>query len=500
MTDTVTLSTSLTWQQVVAIAKGARLELAPAAMDRIATGRAIVDALVDRGIKGYGINTGVGALCDVIIDRDRQSSLSHNILMSHACGVGEPLSLVETRAIMAAQINNFAHGASGVRSDVINALVALLNANCIPVVPARGSVGYLTHCAHIGLVLIGHGHAIHDGQQITGDAACERIGIKPLRLQAKEGLSLVNGTACATGLACLAVARLSEMVVWADVIAAMSAENLGCQMAAFSASALGLRKSDGLQKVGGNLRSLLAGSAMLATAKDDRTQDPLSIRAVPHIHGAVRDLLGDACATLSNELQSVTDNPAVLGSPDAPEVHSQAHAVGAALALALDGLGTASAELAAISERRIDRLVNPMVSRRPAFLVPESGVCSGFMIAQYTAVSLVGENRRLASPASLDGGITSALQEDILTHATPSALKLLSILGNLEKVLGIELLCAAQAYDLGADGPGLAPATDQIYRAIRAVIAPYRDDRPLCDDFLAVQDFMNTHSIHLEID
>lgn len=500
MTKDILLSNPLTWQQAAAVAHGASLQLSPEARKRIINARAIVDALVENSIKGYGINTGVGALCDVIIDRDHQQNLSHNILMSHACGVGDPLGNIETRAIMVAQINNFALGASGVRIEVVDALLALLNANCLPVVPSRGSVGYLTHAASIGLVLIGQGHAIHDGEKISGAEACQRVGISPLRLQAKEGLSLVNGTPCATGLACVALLRLQSLMGWADTAAALTAENLGCQIAAFSEKTLELRKSDGLQKVGRTLRRYLAGSPMLAEAVGKRTQDPLSVRAVPHVHGAARDLFDTAAETVNRELASVTDNPAVGGTPGAPEVHSEAHAVGAALGLVLDSLAVAVAELAAMSERRIDRLVNPMVSGLPAFLVSESGVCSGFMIAQYTAVSLVAENRRLAAPASLDGGITSALQEDILTHATPSAWKLLAIVENLETVLAIELLSAAQAYDLRPDGLAIADMTRKVYDDIRTFVSSYRDDRPLHEDIQAIRDFMKAATINQEID
>jgi histidine ammonia-lyase len=499
MTTTVTLSKPLTWQAIAHVAQGARLELAPNTVERIRRGREIVDALVDQEIKGYGINTGVGALCDVVIDKAKQSALSHNILMSHACGVGDPLGVVETRAIIAAQINNFAHGASGVRLEIVEALMALINHDCIPVVPGRGSVGYLTHAAHIALVLTGHGFAIKDGVRLSGAEACEQIGILPIQLQAKEGLSLVNGTPCATGLSCVAVARMFALLDWADIASAMSAENLGCQISAFSEPALHLRKSVGLQKVGKTLRSYLESSPMLAAAKGKRTQDPLSIRAVPHVHGAARDMFVHVAETVDQELESVTDNPTVSGTRESPEVHSQAHAVGASLALAVDSLGIAAAEMASISERRIDRLVNPLVSGLSAFLVPESGVCSGYMIAQYTAVSLVAENKRLAAPASLDGGITSALQEDMLTHATPSAFKLLSILENLETVLGIELLAAAQAYDLHPGDVAPAEKTGHVHRAIRSSIPSYRDDRPMHDDFEAIQAFMKTYPIHQEL-
>jgi histidine ammonia-lyase len=492
MRDTIVLETALTAEEITAVAVGALLELGGTAQDRIVAARAIVEALVDQGIRGYGINTGVGALCDVIIDRKEQSALSRNLLYSHACGVGEPLDRIETRAIMAAQINNFAHGYSGIRLDVVEALLTLLNNDMLPLIPSRGSVGYLTHAAAIGLVLIGAGECQHGDMIISGSEALRTLGLKPLVLQAKEGLSLVNGTPCATGLSALAVTRLAHLLDWADAAAAMSYENLGAQSDPFAEMPLALRKSPGLQIVGHNLRRLLAGSPLLAEAAGKRTQDPLSLRAVPHVHGAVRDALVQARKVVDQELASVTDNPAVSGSPTDPQVHSQAHAVGAAIGLAMDHLATAAAELAAISERRIDRLVNPLVSGLPAFLASGSGVESGFMIIQYTAVALVAENRRLAMPASLDGGITSALQEDILTHATPAAAKALAILDNLETVLAIELTAAAQAHDLQSSKAGKAAMTEGLYQRVRHAVPFYRDDRPMNGDIHQIRTLLKT--------
>lgn len=479
MIETVIIDQGLSWRDVAMVAKGARLQLADAAWKRIAAARDIVEALASKGVRGYGINTGVGALCDVIVDRDRQQALSRNILLSHSCGVGEPLGREQTRAIMAAQIVNFAHGFSGIRVETVEALLALLNADVLPVIPSRGSVGYLTHAAAIGLVLIGEGEAVRDGERLSGGQALAAVGLLPLVPLAKEGLSLVNGTPCATGLACLALSQMENLLDWADAAAAMSYENLGAQSDPFSAAPLALRTSPGLQTVGNNLRHLLADSPLLARLAGSRTQDPLSLRAVPQIHGAIRDSVMQIGEVVNRELASVTDNPVVTGSPDMPQVHSQAHAVGAALGLAMDGLAVAAAELASIAERRIDRLVNPLVSGLPAFLAEGSGVCSGFMIIQYTAAALVAENRRLAAPASLDGGITSALQEDILTHATPAADKALSIIANLETILSIEIMCAAQAYDMQPGEAGMARGTHALYRRIRADVPFYRDDRPL---------------------
>ena len=493
MPETIVLDRPLTWQEMAAVAKGAALSLSEKTWTRIADARAIVDALVEKRVRGYGINTGVGALCDVIISRENQQALSRNIILSHACGVGEPLGRQETRAVMAAQIANFAHGYSGVRVETVKALLALLNADILPVIPSKGSVGYLTHAAAIGLVLIGAGEARHGTETLSGQKALERLGFAPLVLEAKEGLSLVNGTPCATGLASLALARAMHLAGWADAAAAMTYENLGAQADPFAAGPLALRTSPGLQAVGENLRRLLSGSALLAQSAGSRTQDPLSLRAVPQVHGAVRDSIAQVAEVVDRELASVTDNPVVAGSPEAPEVHSQAHAVGAALGLAMDALGTAAAELAAISERRIDRLVNPLVSNLPAFLAEGSGVSSGFMIIQYTAAALAAENRRLAAPASLDGGITSALQEDILTHATPAADKALAILGNLETVLAIEVTAAAQAYDMQPHAAGRAAATGALHERVRSLVPIYRDDRPLNGLIATVRDLLRAH-------
>ena len=500
MADAVVIDSPLSWNEIAAVADGATLRLAPAARHRIENARAIVDALVEREIRGYGINTGVGALCDIIISREDQQALSHNIILSHACGVGQPLGRQETRAIMAAQIANFAHGYSGVGIEVVETLLALLNDDMLPVIPSKGSVGYLTHAAAIGLVLIGEGECRHGDRLLGGRHALEKLGRAPLALRAKEGLSLVNGTPCATGLGALAIARLSHLLDWADAAAAMTYENLGAQSDPFAERPLALRQSLGLQQVGRNLRHWLASSALIAQSAGSRTQDPLSLRAVPQIHGAVRDAFAQIADVVGRELSSVTDNPVVTGSPEAPEVYSQAHAVGAALGLAMDSLGIAAAELAAISERRIDRLVNPLVSGLPPFLAAGSGVASGFMIIQYTAAALVAENRRLATPASLDGGITSALQEDILTHATPAADKALAILGNLQTILAIEVMAAVQAYDLQAGSAEKVSRTEVIYRRVRETVPFYRDDRPLNGEVAKVRAMIGALSPSLEAD
>ena len=471
------LDQSLDSAGLAAVAEGAPLALGQAARARIAAAHELVRAIVAQGVPAYGINTGVGALVDRAVEPALQRRLSHQLILSHACGVGAPLPAAHVRAIIAAQANNHAHGYSGVRVAVVEALLALLQHGVVPEVPSAGSVGYLTHMAHISLVLIGEGHARIGKERMTGAEALARAGLVPLVLEAKEGLSLINGAPCATGLGALALARAWRLVASADAVAALSFEALGGNPAAFAPDLMALRRSDGIAASTAALNAWLAGSAHLAGQA--RLQDPLSLRAVPQVHGGVRDALAHVTAMIDAELASVTDNPVVLGTPEHPRAGSQAHAAAAGLAMALDSLGIAVAHLGMIAERRLDRLVNPLVSGLPPFLANDAGVSSGFMIAQYSAAALVGENRRLAAPASLDGGITSGLQEDYLSHQTPAALKALAIVANVESILGIELAAAAQAHDAAVPPQARASATARLHAHIRAGIAPYAEDRPM---------------------
>jgi histidine ammonia-lyase len=484
---TITIETALGWRDVADVAEGETLALSQSAWDRVANASRIVERIVESGVRAYGINTGVGALSDTVVDRASQSRLSRNIILSHACGVGPLLAPREVRAIIAAQIANFAHGHSGVRPEIIKHLAAFLERNCIPDVPSKGSAGYLTHNAHTALVLIGEGSAHVDGKPMSGRAALTAIGLEPLMLGAKEGLSLVNGTACATGLASVALARAERLFDWADAIAALTLEAAGCQMAAFDEAVLALRPAKGIARVGASLRARLAGSRLIAAATGKRTQDALSLRSVPHAHGAARDVFDTSAFVVDQELASVTDNPAVSGTPEEPIVSSEAHAVAPALAQAADSLATALAQISAMSERRTDRLVNPLVSGLPPFLASDAGSNSGFMIAQYTAAALANENRRLAAPASTDGGITSGLQEDFLAHPTAAANKLLALIDNAEYILAIELMAAAQAHEFLASTASRASGTDAIYGAVRAIVSPYSDDRPLSRDIEALR-------------
>ncbi|XUY28694.1 HAL/PAL/TAL family ammonia-lyase [Agrobacterium sp. rho-8.1] len=484
---TVLLDDKLTWQDVAKVSTKESLALSDVAYSRIEKAHKIVKSIVDRGIRAYGINTGVGALSDTVVDRAAQGKLSRNIILSHACGIGPLLDRRIVRAIIASQIANFAHGHSGVRKEVVTHLAIFLERDCIPDVPSRGSAGYLTHNAHVALVLIGEGSARIGDRAFSGRDALAEIGLQPLILEAKEGLCLVNGTACATGLSSVALDRAAHLLEWADAIASLTLEATGCQMLAFSEAALSLRSSRGIATVGAALRARLDGSDLIAAAQGKRTQDALSLRSIPQVHGAARDLFENCAAVVDRELASVTDNPAVSGTPEEPFVWSEAHAVAPALGLAADGLAIAMTQIAAMSERRIDRLVNPLVSGLPPFLASDAGSHSGYMIAQYTAAALANENRRLAAPASTDGGLTSGLQEDFLAHPTAAANKLLAVLDNVEYILAIEWMAAAQAHDFLAAVAGRASGTNAIYSLLRCHVAHYSDDRPISSDMETIR-------------
>jgi histidine ammonia-lyase len=467
---------------VVAVARhGATLVLSENAWARIDNAQAIVQSIVASGERAYGVNTGLGALCNVSLEREQLSRLSRNTLLSHACGVGPALPDEQTRAIICAAIINYSQGKSGIHRQVVEALLALLNHRITPQVPSQGSVGYLTHMAHIGVALLGVGQVSYRGQVISALQALNEEGLAPVELGAKDGLCLVNGTPCMTGLSCLAIADVNRLMQWADVIGAMTFEALRGQLDAFDETIIALKPHPGMQQVGKNLRGLLAGSEVLANSKGIRTQDALSIRSIPQVHGATRDQLAHATRQIEIELNSATDNPLLLGTPEAYRVVSQANPHGQSVAMAADLLAIAMAELGSIAERRLDRLINPTVSGLPAFLVSQPGVNSGMMIVQYVAASLCAENRQMAQPAVIDNYVTSGLQEDHLSMGTSAALKLLKVLENATQILAIEYLLAAQAFEF-FKGPRFGVGTEAAWRLLRERVPAYDEDRWLAPD------------------
>lgn len=484
---TVTLGNGpLSWRIIVEVAcHGAQLALDDGRWAKVREARQAVEAFAREDTRYYGINTGLGALCQVRLAPDQLVRLSYHTLMSHACCVGAPLRDDQVRAIMATAVVNYSHGHSGISPQIVERLLDFLNHGVTPVVPGQGSVGYLTHMAHIGLAMIGIGEVRHEGRVMSAEAALARIGKPPVALGAKDGLSLVNGTPAMTGLACLALDGANRLSAWADVGAAMSFDALGGQLAAFDADVLALKPQLGMQICGATLRELLHDSPWLAARRGGHLQDALSLRAIPQVHGACRDQLAHAAQQIERELNGATDNPLLLKSGDGYRVVSQANPHGESIALACDQLAMAVAEWSAISERRIYRLVTPEVSSLhsglPPFLSAESGMKSGLMIAQYTAASLAADNKRLAQPAVIDNYLTSALQEDHLSLGDSAALKLDVALDNAFRIIAIEWLCAAQAFDL-LPSERFATGTSAAWRWLRTLVGIYEEEHPLSRD------------------
>jgi len=431
----------------------------------------------------YGVNTGFGKLADqrIPLSDIRQSQL--NLLRSHAAGVGDPLTREETRGMLLLRANVLARGYSGVRPLVVDYLLTLLNRDVLPLIPSRGSVGAsgdLAPLAHLALVLIGEGEAFIGSRRVSGRAALARVGLKPLDLEAKEGLSLVNGTQAMLSLGLLALYRCEKLVDAADVAGALSLEALKGTPVAFDARIHRLRPYRGQIAVAANLRALLADSEIRTSHLScQRVQDAYSLRCMPQVHGAVRDALEYARATLAVEISSVTDNPIVF--PDRGEVLSGGNFHGQPLGLVLDHLAIAMTELASISERRIERLTNPEYGDLPPFLSPHPGLNSGFMMAQVTAAALASENKVFSHPASVDSIPTSGNREDHVSMGMGSALKLKQILTNAEQILAIELLCAAQGIDFHRPlRPGRG--SRQVMRLIRGRVPRLDQDRPLAPD------------------
>lgn len=473
------------WQQVVAVARQRQpLRLSDSAWARIDEARAAVLAMAGSGKAHYGINTGLGALCNVVLAADELQRLSRHTLMSHACGIGEPLRAEQVRAIMCCAVVNYSHGHSGISRQVVEGLLQMLNHDLVPVVPAQGSVGYLAHMAHIGLALLGVGEVDLAGRRLDAAEALQAIGLAPLTLGPKDGLSLVNGTPAMTGLACLALADAYALADWADIVAAMSFEALGCQLDAIDPAAIQRKVHVGMQRSAANLRCLLDGSRVLELTQGERLQDALSLRSIPQVHGACRDQLRHAAQQVVDELNSATDNPLVVRHGEGHRIISQANPHGESVAMACDLLAIAVCEWSSIAERRVFRLVTPQANSLPPFLTAEGGVKSGKMIAQYSAASLVADNKRLALPAVTDNFLTSGLQEDHLSLGESAALKLDKALDNAFQVLAIEYLLAAQAFDFIAARP-FGAGTGRAWQKLRERIAHYTEEHPLHLDIRA---------------
>lgn len=450
----------LTLEQVADVAYGGReAHLAPRARQRMRSSRAVVEAALGRDEPVYGVNTGLGRLSDVRIAPDRIRELQVNLLRSHACGVGEPLPPEVVRAMLLLRANSLAKGYSGVRPAVAEGLCALLNKRVHPRVPAQGSVGAsgdLAPLAHLALVLIGEGEAevpvagsSEQVEVVTGDDALRRAGMKPLVLEAKEGLSLLNGTQAMLASGILSMLTAERLLESAEIVGALTLEALRGTPVAFDGRLQALRGQRGQQLSARRLRALIAGSPIRRSHLNcGRVQDAYCLRCMPQVHGAVRDTLAFARVTFSAEANAAVDNPLVFPTRggDRGEILSGGNFHGQPLAFALDFCAIAMAALAGISERRTERLVNPGLNEGlPAFLSPDPGLHSGLMMAQVTAAALVAENRVLAHPAAADSIPTSGNKEDFVSMGMGAALKLRQAVANTAGVLGIELIAASHA-------------------------------------------------------
>ncbi len=476
----------LALEQVAAVARGVeQVSLASAARERIEAARELIERIVREGRVVYGVNTGFGKLSDYTIPHDELRALQLNLVRSHSCGVGPALSVEETRAMLLLRANVLALGYSGARVAVVETLLQMLERGVVPVVPEQGSVGAsgdLAPLAHLALVVIGEGEAVYEKARMPGAEAMRRAEIEPLRLEAKEGLALLNGTQALTAVGGLALWRAEQLARAADVAGAMTLEALRGTPVAFDARIHAARPHPGQVAVAARLRELLRDSEIRDSHRDHdpRVQDAYSIRCMPQVHGAAHDALGYARAAVEIETGAATDNPLVF--VDTGEVISGGNFHGAPLALQFDCAAIALVHLGNISERRTERLVNPDLNEGlPAFLTAHPGTSSGYMIAQVTAVALLNEMKVLAHPASTDNLPTSACKEDHVSMGMTAATKLRRIVADAEHVVAIELLAAAEGLDYRAPlrpGAGVRRA----HEIVRAHAAPLTQDRALSYD------------------
>ena len=494
---------SLTLEQLVAVARfGARITLSETALQALRRSRDLADKIYAQGRVAYGITTGFGDFADVAIPEEMSSRLSTNLILSHAVATGEPYTIEQVRAMMLLRANALCLGCSGVRPLLVELLVEMLNRGVTPVVPQKGSLGAsgdLAPLSHMGLVLLGLGEAYYQGERLPGGEAMRRAGLTPLdSFASKEGLGITNGTCAMTGVGALHLYDTICAARLADVISSLTFTVLGGQREAFDPRLHAVRGHRGQVRVAKNLRLLTYDCEILDNSDKARVQDAYTLRCIPQVHGAVRDTLTYVREKVEIELNAVTDNPLLF--PDGEAVLSGGNFHGEPMALPFDFLGIACAELASISERRLERMVNAQLSGGlTPFLTMQGGVNSGFMIVQYSAASMVSENKVLAHPACVDSLTSSANQEDFVSMGTTAARKAGWILQNTLSVLAYELLTACQAVDVrrrvGPWGEGLSPVCQKVYELVREKIPFMEEDREMRLDIEAVEKLIRDHKL-----
>lgn len=475
-----------------ALESGAELRLTTAAAETIRNSRAVIEHIVRSGNVVYGVNTGFGKFSDVTISDDHIDRLQENLVVSHATGVGEPFAPPITSVMLMLKANGLAKGYSGARLEVVQTLLDMYNNRVIPVIPEKGSVGSsgdLAPLAHLALVMIGRGEAWHHDRRLPGEQAMREAGLTPLQLKSKEGLAILNGTQTMTAVACINVIRALNLIECADIIGAMSTEVLLCTDAAFDARIHEVRRQEGQKVSAENLRTLLEGSPMIKSHVDcGKVQDAYSVRCMPQVHGASRDTVQYVRQIVEREINAATDNPLVFA--DRGDVVSGGNFHGQPVALVMDFLAIAMAEIGNISERRIAWMMDGHLNDGlPAFLAKDGGLNSGYMIAQYTAAALVSENKSLCHPASVDSIPTSANKEDHVSMGTIGARQCLKVIENVETILAIEWLCAAQAADFRLP-VALAHRTRRAYDALRRDVPPLEVDRVTSVDINAATELL----------
>ncbi|SDY61039.1 histidine ammonia-lyase [Proteiniborus ethanoligenes] len=469
---------SLRIEDIVHVARNNyEVQLSTDAIDKVIKSRELVDRFVNEEKVVYGITTGFGKFSDVVISKKEARTLQRNLIISHSCGVGEPLDEEIVRGVMLLRANALAKGYSGIRLETLNTLIEMLNKGVHPVIPEKGSLGAsgdLAPLSHMVLVMLGEGEAFYKGARMSGKEAMEKANVPTIELTSKEGLALINGTQVMTAIGALAVYDAINISKMADVSAAMTVEALNGIVTAFDEKVHQVRPHEGQINTAKNLLRILQDSKMTTEQGQIRVQDAYVIRCLPQIHGASKDAIKYVKEKVEIEINSATDNPLIF--EDVEEVISGGNFHGQPMAISFDFLGIALAELANVSERRLERLVNPALSGLPAFLVKNGGLNSGFMIVQYSAASLVSENKVLAHPASVDSIPSSANQEDHVSMGTIAARKARAILDNARKVLSMELLGACQAIDLRGN-KGLGKGTQVAYHIIREKIKTLENDQ-----------------------
>ena len=529
MTEVVLDGESVTPADLAAIAReGARVSLADAAVDAIRDSRRRVEDVLESGLPVYGINTGFGELVDERIPPEDLEDLQTNLLRSHAAGTGRELQTDEVRAMLAARVNSLAKGYSGIRLAVVEQLVAMLNGGVHPVVKSIGSLGAsgdLAPLAHAALVVIGEGEAVVDGARLDGEAALDQIGRQPLPLEAKEGLALINGTQLTTALAALGLEDAMQTIQAADVTGALTTEVTMSSTVPSHPTIASVRPHAGQAASARNVRRCTEGSAIVESHRNcDRVQDAYSLRCLPQVHGAVRGALDHLREAVTIELNSATDNPLVFDRTTAPDrangagsgaVLSAGNFHGEELALRLDYARSALTELAAISERRIDRMLNPNVQEAhlEPFLTQRGGLHSGYMIVQYTAAALLNECRA-RGPHATDTTPVSGNQEDHVSMSAGAAMSFGTVVEMVQAVVAIELLCASQAADFveiddfaeptegsdAGDSRGHGRGTAIAYRAVRELVPPLEDDRTVHEEIETVRTLIDSGLLVEEVD